>query len=139
MDLDNVRLLDADGRNLISNGDYSKGSDRWFFTADDHTPWQNWNHLVQLYFDQGWFGIVSFLIFTAYILGVLVWRVVKGDWIAGVSLAGLSSFLSVGIFGFMFDTPRMALIFFLIALIFASGSIMGGADHPARPIDRNTL
>lgn len=139
IDLDNVRLLDGAGRNLISNGDYSNGSDRWFFTADDHTPWQNWNHLVQLYFDQGWFGIISFLIFTAYILGVLVRRVVKGDWVAGVTLAGLSSFLSVGIFGFMFDTPRMALNFFLIALIFASRSMMGGADRPARPADQNTL
>src|SRR5439155_13640518 len=39
VDVDNVRLLDESGRDLIANGDFSDGGSRWFFSADDHLPW----------------------------------------------------------------------------------------------------
>jgi len=120
-DVDNVRLLDATGKNLLANGNFEGGMDRWFFTVDDHTPWQNWNHGVQLYFEQGWFGVMAFLFFVTYLFCRLVKQIGEGDWLASIALAGVASFLSVGIFGFLFDTPRMALIYFLIALIFARG------------------
>jgi hypothetical protein len=120
-DVDNVRLLDAAGNNLLVNGDFSRGSDRWFFTVDDHTPWQNWNHWVHLYFEQGWLGVITFLFFVSYLACRLAKQTINGNWFACISLAALSSFLTVGIFGYLFDTPRMALIYFLIALIFGRG------------------
>ena len=33
-DVDDVRLLDAEGRPLLANGDFSHGFDRWFFSID---------------------------------------------------------------------------------------------------------
>jgi len=121
IDVDSVRLIDSAGNNLLANGDFSRGSDRWFFTVDDHTPWQNWNHWVHLYFEQGRFGVLSFLFFTTYLFCRLVKQIVDGNWLAGTAIAALSSFLTVGIFGYLFDTPRMALIYFFIALIFGRG------------------
>jgi hypothetical protein len=121
IDVDNVRLFNAAGQNLLANGNFSLGADRWFFTVDDHTPWQNWNHVVHLFFEQGWFGVASFLIFLGCVYARLGTQVVRGHWLAAVAVAALSSFLSVGIFGFLFDTPRMALIFFFLALVFARG------------------
>ncbi len=121
IDVDNVRLLDAAGENLLVNGNFARGMDRWFFTVDDHTPWQNWNHVVHLFFEQGWFGVASFVIFLGCIYARLGAQVARGHWLAAVAMAALSSFLSVGIFGFLFDTPRMALIFFFLALVFARG------------------
>jgi hypothetical protein len=120
-DVDKIRLLDSAGKDLLVNGSFLNGSDRWFFTVDDHTPWQNWNHWVHLFFEQGWLGVLSLLFFTAYIFGRLVKQIVQGNWFAGIALAALSSFLTVGIFGYLFDSPRMALIYFLIALIFGRG------------------
>ena len=120
-DVDNVRLLDSTGNNLLANGDFTGGADRWFFTVDDHTPWQNWNHWVHLYFEQGWLGVLAFLFFVTYLFGRLVKQIIDGDWLASIALAAVSSFLAVGIFGYLFDTPRMALIYFFIALIFGRG------------------
>ena len=120
-DVDNVRLLDSTRNNLLANGNFERGMDRWFFTVDDHTPWQNWNHWVHLYFEQGWLGVLAFLSFVTYLFGRLVKQIVDGNWLASIALAAVSSFLSVGIFGFLFDAPRMALIYFFIALIFGRG------------------
>ena len=135
-DVDNVRLLDSAGNNLIVNGDFSGGSDRWFFTVDDHTPWQNWNHWVHLYFEQGRLGVIAFLVFVSYLFCRLSRQIFDGNWLACIALAGLSSFLTVGIFGYLFDTPRMALIYFLIALIFGRGlsTPVGVAPSAAREI-----
>jgi hypothetical protein len=129
-DVDKIRLLDSAGNDLLANGSFLNGSDRWFFTVDDHTPWQNWNHWVHLFFEQGWLGVLSFVFFTAYIFGRLVKQIVHGNWLAGIALAAVSSFLSVGIFGYLFDSPRMALIYFLIALIFGRGlSVENGSER----------
>jgi hypothetical protein len=130
-DVDNVRLLDSAGNNLLANGNFERGMDRWFFTVDDHTPWQNWNHWVHLYFEQGWLGVLAFLAFVTYLFGRLVKQIVDGNWLASIALASVSSFLSVGIFGFLFDTPRMALIYFFIALIFGRG--LSAPLGPAEP------
>jgi hypothetical protein len=121
IDVTEVRLLNAAGENLLVNGNFARGADRWYFTVDDHTPWQNWNHAVHLFFEQGWFGVASFVIFLGCIYTRLGAQVVRGHWLAAVAMAALSSFLSVGIFGFLFDTPRMALVFFFLALVFARG------------------
>jgi hypothetical protein len=133
IDVTDVRLLNAAGENLLINGNFARGMDRWFFTVDDHTPWQNWNHVVHLFFEQGWFGIASFLIFLVCIYAHLGAQVLRGQWLAAVAMAALSSFLSVGIFGFLFDTPRMALLFFFLALVFARGlaAPVGAADKAA--------
>jgi len=130
-DVDNVRLLDSTGNNLLANGRFERGADRWFFTVDDHTPWQNWNHWVHLYFEQGWIGVLAFLCFVTYLFGRLSKQIVDGNWLASIALAAVSSFLAVGIFGFLFDTPRMALIYFLVALIFGGGlsAPLGSAEE----------
>ena len=53
VDVDNVRLLDESGRDLVANGDFSGGGSRWFFSADDHLPWHIDNLWVQILFEQG--------------------------------------------------------------------------------------
>jgi hypothetical protein len=120
-DVDHLRLRDAAGTDLLTNGDFERGIDRWFFTVDDHVPWQNWNHWVHLYFEQGWLGVLAFLFFTIFLFVRLAGQIIGGNWLAAVAFAAASSFLTVGIFGYLFDTPRMALIYFLIALIFGRG------------------
>jgi hypothetical protein len=121
LDIDNVRLFNITGSNIILNGDFSRGLDRWFFSVDNLVPWQAANQWVQLYFEQGWAGIVSFMLFVAYVLWRLLDQTFYGDWLNGVVFAALVSFLFIGLFGFLFDTPRMAMIFFLVSFIFASG------------------
>jgi hypothetical protein len=116
VDVDDVRLIDRSGHNHIDNGDFAAGIDRWFFSTDDHLAWQVKNHWAHVYFEQGMLGIFAFFLFSIYVLAYLLLRVARGNGFAGIPLASIIGFLTVGFFGFLFDTPRIALLFFLVSL-----------------------
>ena len=46
LDVDNVQLLDTTGANVLANGDFTQGSDFWFFAAEKHNPWHIFNFWV---------------------------------------------------------------------------------------------
>ena len=113
-DLDNVRLLDESKRDLIANGDFSRGGARWFFAADDHVPWHIFNLWVEILFEQGWLGMLAITLAIVAAFKRLAGRVWQGDVFAGTLLAGMSGFLLVGLTESLFDGPRVTTLFFLI-------------------------
>lgn len=109
-----IALRDATGHDLVQNGDFSAGSDRWFFSAFDHLAWHVKNLWVGLLFDQGWLGVIAFTLLVVNALGAIardVWR--NGDPFSLSLLASLASFLTVGIVGSLFDAPRLTFLFLL--------------------------
>ena len=117
IDVDNVRLVDEQGRNLIANGDFSQGGARWFFAADDHLPWHIFNLWVQILFEQGWIGVLACGIVVVTALarqGRGAWR---GDWFSAALLASLCGFLLIGITESLFDGPRVTTLFFLLSFV----------------------
>lgn len=116
IDVDNVKLIDDTGTNLIANGDFSRGQDRWFFTVDDLMPWQSSNHWGQIIFEQGWVGLWAFNFLILTLLVGLLLKVHQGDLFSGVVFAGVLGFLTVGLFGSLFDTPRMATLFYFVSM-----------------------
>jgi hypothetical protein len=115
VDVDNVRLASEDGADLLNNGDFGRGLDRWFFSTDSHLPWHIKNLPLSVLFDQGWFGVLAF-----GLLAVLaVWRAARDAWQgslgAGAVLAASTGFLLVGAFDSLVDTPRFLLLFLLLA------------------------
>ena len=114
LDVDNVRLQSMDGVNLLTNGEFSLGMDRWFFTVDNDRPWHIWNLPVQVLFDQGWFGLIALTLFVVVGLwraGHDTWR---GDAIAGAMLASSIGFLVMGTLDSLVDSPRLILLFLLL-------------------------
>ena len=124
VDVDNIRLLDRGGANLISNGDFAQGGDYWFFKSGDHLPWHIKNMWVHLAFEQ---GLVGLAIFCVLIIAA-VWRLMRDFWagepLATVWLAAISGLLTIGFVDSLLDTPRLAMLLVLALLI--------GASHHAR-------
>jgi hypothetical protein len=120
VDLDNISLKGADGREYVANGDFENGLDHWLPYYDfSHTPWHIKNIWVHLYFEQGLLGVLAFA--WALIVGLLAgWQgASRGDRFAvGVAVA-LLSFVAVGTFGSPIDAPRIAwLYYFLMFVLF---------------------
>ena len=117
VEIDNIRLTDAKGRNLIRNGDFSRGHDRWFYTTDDAVPWRVENVWLQIFFEQGLFGVV---VFTA-LLGVVLWQLWKqaraGQSGAYVVMMSLIGFITVGLFGSVLESPRLMLLFYMTLFV----------------------
>ena len=114
LDIDNVRLLDESGRDLIANGDFSRGGARWTFQADDHLPWHIFNLWVEILFEQGWLGVLAFALVVVVSLIRLIRKVWRGDVFAGALLAGIAGFLVIGLTESLFDGPRVTTLFFLL-------------------------
>ncbi len=132
LDVDNLRLLDSQGNNLLGNGGFSMGGDYWFFKTHSHLPWHIKNFWVHLLFEQGWVGLLLFtglILFALTRLGRVAWR---GEPLAWVWLASILGMLTVGMFDSLVDTPRLATLLVAFSLL--------GAGHdwsdPGRPLRR---
>jgi hypothetical protein len=110
IDISEIRLVNHQGENLLSNGSFQDGMDHWFFQADQHLPWHVKNLFLAIYFDQGLFG---FIVFVALLILAVIWaiRTRQEDW----ALA-LVAFIFVGFFDSLIDSPR----FFLLLMILLS-------------------
>jgi hypothetical protein len=118
VELDNLRAIDASGRELLVNGDFEGGMARWFFTSDrHHMPWHMKNMLLHVLFEQGWVGLV---LFCGLVLAAL-WRVSVGNAcdhaLSPAIAAAVLGFLVVGLFDSLLDAPRVAFLFYLLLMI----------------------
>ncbi|WP_413437517.1 VanZ family protein [Sulfuriferula sp. GW1] len=116
-DVDNVHLSRTDGRELVSNGDFSKGNEHWFFSAFNHWPWHIENIWVQAFFEQGWVGALLLFLLVSYSFATLLKATRQGHFVYVILLASLGGFLSVGLFGSPLEAPRIAFLFYLILLL----------------------
>ena len=128
IDVDNVRLLDDVGRNLVRNGDFSKGMQRWFFSVDNFWPWHIENNLIHVLFEQGWLGLATFVALLATVMMTLLKRVAS-DAFALTLFISLAAFMIVGLVNSPIDVPRLAFLFFWLAAI---ALISGGKVLPRR-------
>ena len=116
LDIDNVRLETLYGENLLRNSDFSQGIDHWFFSADSHLQWHAKSLPVAVLFDQGWFGLFAFGLFSL----VGIWRGTRLAWQgnlhAAAALAAFIGFLVVGLFDTLIDAPRFLFLFLLLGV-----------------------
>lgn len=132
LDVKNVRLADGSGRNLIHNGDFLHGTDRWYFSSDRfHLPWHAKNLELNLFFDQGLFGLVSFGLLFIYALVRQAAGALRGDLLAAARFASLAGFLMVGLFDSILDFPRLSLLFYLMLFIALLGPARGAGPRRA--------
>jgi hypothetical protein len=117
IDIDNVHLQTPAGQDLLRNGDFSRGLDRWLFSTDGHLQWHTKSLVLGVLFDQGWFGLLALGALTILAMARATRRMLSGEVAAGVSLAALSSFMVVGVFDTLLDAPRY--LFLLLTLLFA--------------------
>ncbi len=133
IDVADLKLEDARGRNILDNGDFARGGDRWYFSADDHFPWNIFNLFVEIFFEQGWLGLASFATLLGAVLLCLAKRAFHGNLGAAAFLSSLLGYLLPGLFDSVIDDPRMRLL--LILLVCASVLLTkrdGGVAGPIR-------
>ncbi|NOU12350.1 MAG: VanZ family protein [Methylococcaceae bacterium] len=114
IEVDNISLVDSASANLLVNGDFAQGSDRWFFATEKHNPWHIFNFWVHLLFDLGWLGVCSFLVLLVIVAYHCCRKLMKQDLFAAIFLSSFSGFFVVGFVDSAFDAPRLTLLFFLL-------------------------
>ena len=116
VELDNLQLETGDGRELIANGDFSRGMARWFPAAQYYfVPW----HPDSLYLDwlveRGLAGLLSGLALVLYAVLQNLRRIPFDPWLARCLLASLLGALLVGAVSSFMDVPRVAVLCYLLS------------------------
>ncbi len=114
IDIDNISLRSESGNNLIRNGEFANGLDHWFFSADSHLQWHVKSLFVGMLFDVGWLGLVALTALLAVAVVRAASNVYRGHVASAASLAALLSFLVVGLFDTLIDSPRYLLLLLLL-------------------------
>lgn len=121
IDVDDVSLVAktgaSSGTELLTNGGFEAGADRWFYAADNLAIWRIENMWLMTLFEQGWFGLVALALAVAAALLALLRRIAGGRpeeaGAAAVLLSSLTGFLVVGLAHGLLDAPRLAVLFYL--------------------------
>ncbi|MHB1655248.1 MAG: hypothetical protein ACYCSZ_02645 [Burkholderiales bacterium] len=115
LDVRSVSLTDSTGRNLIRNHRFASLLDHWFFTSDHyHLPWHAKDLALNIYFDQGLFGLFIFSLLYLYALVQQLKYAQRGDLFSAALLAALLGFFMVGLFDSILDFPRLSLLYYLL-------------------------
>lgn len=117
VEIDNIELLGADGNNILKNGGFEQGKDRWYFDADDHLLWHSKNIVVNLLHDYGWVGLILILTLIGVVFVRLLNVLFSGSRYSIPVLASIVAFLSIGMTTSIFDVPQLSFLFFLIIFV----------------------
>lgn len=114
IDVTDVQLISPTGQQLVSNGNFAKGMDHWFFATDSHLQWHAKSLPVAVLFDQGWLGILAWLAFVAFALKRSIRAALQNDLLAAAVCASLTAVLVVGVFDTVIDAPRFLMLTVLL-------------------------
>jgi hypothetical protein len=109
-----VRLTGSNGNNLVANGDFSQGLRRWLFHDDGHQAWRIQNQFLDVLFEQGWFGLISFTLLLATAIVYSARTAIAGNPTGAITAGSLTAFTIACIPDYLTEAPRLAMIFFLI-------------------------
>ena len=109
-----MSLTRDDGTELVKNGSFDAGMDEWFFSTDNHLPWHFKNLWLQLYFEQGLIGLILFIALLGSTGKSLLRRYREKDFPSALLASSMTGFLTVGVVDSLFDSPRMAVMFYCL-------------------------
>lgn len=115
LNIDKVSIKSADGKELLQNGEFTRGMSNWFFAVDKDLPWHIWNLWMQVYFEQGAIGLCLFVWLIVHTFITLARRYREKELPIPALTASLTGFLTVGVIDSLFDSPRLALMFYMLA------------------------
>ncbi len=130
IEVGHIRMVDPQRRDILVNGDFSRGTERWYFTDDQHLVWRIHSQYLMSLFEGGVLGLTSFVLLAGTALAGAACAMARGDRMAAAVAASLVAFLFSGVFDYLLEAPRLAALFYIVAF---SGLMMLHAP-PARPV-----
>jgi VanZ family protein len=130
IDIADIQLIGPDGRNVVINGDFAAGTARWFFTSDYHRLWRILDSPLSVWFEGGIVGIVALSLLVVSGLGGALNAIHRGDPLGAPIAGAMVGILFCGMFDNVFEAPRIALLFDLVAM---QGLMLGWPPRTSLP------
>jgi len=115
IEIGHIRMLDPQGREILANGDFSRGIERWYLTDDQHLIWRIKNQYLMSLFEGGVLGLASFVLLVGTALIGAVRAIGRHERMAAAVAASLVAFLCSGVFDNLLEVPRLGALFYIVA------------------------
>lgn len=113
-----ISIRDASGRELLDNRSFERGGARWFFSSDrNHMPWHAKNMAVHLLIEQGYLGLAALALLSVAALTRLTLGRARRYPLAPAVAGALLGFWVVGAVDSLLDMPRVATLFLLLTAV----------------------
>jgi len=124
LDINAVSLRDPADMDRVVNGAWIDGLNRWFPTDDDHLVWQIKNQFLMWWFEQGAVGLLVFLGIAGCGVAGAARATMCAQAGAAAVAASLVGFLAAGMLDYLMMSPRLSLLFWMMAMV---GLTLGAA------------
>jgi hypothetical protein len=115
IDVGHIRMFDPRGHDILVNGDFALGTERWDFTDDQHLVWRIHSQYLMSFFEGGALGLAAFLLLAGTALAGAVRAVGHGDRVAAAVVGSLLAFLCSGVLDNLLEAPRLSALFYIVA------------------------
>ena len=132
VDVTDLRLTAMDGQQLLANGSFIDGMDRWFFSTDVDPPWHIHSLPLAWLFDQGWLGLLSWLALVAWAVTAGLQRVGREAPPVWGPMAALLAYLSCGTLNTLVDEPRFVWLLLVLLWLTGRGAYAAGPQTATR-------
>lgn len=113
LEIASVGIVDSVHGPLLSNGDFTEGLARWYFSSDRyHMPFHMKSLPAHVLFEQGLFGLALWSGLLVTVLVRLTFGAGRRHPLAPAVVGGLVAFGVVGLFDSLIDAPRIAFLFY---------------------------
>ena len=126
IEIGHIRMFDSQGRDILVNGDFSRGTERWYFTDDQHLIWRIKNQYLMSLFVGGALALFALLLLVVAALAGAARAIGRSERMGAVVMGSLMAFLWSSAFDHLLALPRLAAVFYLVAF---SGVIMIQAPY----------
>ncbi|PPD31496.1 MAG: hypothetical protein CTY19_13980 [Methylomonas sp.] len=117
--IDAIQLTDASGKEWIKNGDFENKLNYWFWISDfEHLPWHSKQLFIHLWLEQGWIGLLLFILLIALILVNQLALFRSGKTIPIALIPSVCAILGLGLTDTFVDDPHTSLMVF--GILFAA-------------------
>jgi glycopeptide antibiotics resistance protein len=132
IEVGHVRMLDPEGHNIVLNDNFSRGTEHWYFSDDEHRVWRMKNQYLMSLFEGGAPGLAAFVLLAVTALVGAARAIGRGERLGAVIAGSLAAFLCSSAFDYLLEAPRLAALFYMIAF---SGLMMMQPPAPGRSAD----
>jgi O-antigen ligase len=132
IEVGHVRMLDPAGHNIVVNDNFSRGTEHWYFSDDEHRVWRMKNQYLMSLFEGGALGLAAFVLLAVTALVGAARAIGRGERLGAVIAGSLAAFLCSSAFDYLLEAPRLAALFYMIAF---SGLMMMQPRAPGRGAD----
>jgi hypothetical protein len=115
IDVGHIRMFDSQGHEILANGGFTRGTERWYFTDDQHVIWRIHDQYLMSFFEGGALGLTAFLLLAGTALLGAVRALGRGDRMAAAVAGSLAAFLFSGAFDNLLEAPRLSALFYIVA------------------------